>query len=77
MHNLEKLPRSLLHAGGKDACSGDSGGPMVTFSNQHHHWQLLGTVSWGEGCGQNDRYGVYSSVLRSLAWIKEVTGVEY
>ncbi|XP_025058514.1 mannan-binding lectin serine protease 1 isoform X3 [Alligator sinensis] len=63
--------------GGKDACSGDSGGPMVTFSNQHHHWHLLGTVSWGEGCGQNDRYGVYSSVLRSLAWIKEVTGVEY
>ncbi|XP_038272845.1 mannan-binding lectin serine protease 1 isoform X2 [Dermochelys coriacea] len=63
--------------GGKDACSGDSGGPMVTLSNQNNHWQLIGTVSWGDGCGQNDRYGVYSSVPKSLAWIKQVTGVEY
>ncbi|XP_039344951.1 mannan-binding lectin serine protease 1 isoform X2 [Mauremys reevesii] len=63
--------------GGKDACSGDSGGPMVTLSNQNNHWQLIGTVSWGDGCGQNDRYGVYSSVSKSLAWIKQVTGVEY
>ncbi|EMP37646.1 Mannan-binding lectin serine protease 1 [Chelonia mydas] len=63
--------------GGKDACSGDSGGPMVTISNQNNHWQLIGTVSWGDGCGQNDRYGVYSSVPKSLAWIKQVTGVEY
>ncbi|KAM7160699.1 mannan-binding lectin serine protease 1 isoform 1-T1 [Macrochelys suwanniensis] len=63
--------------GGKDACSGDSGGPMVTLSNQNNRWQLIGTVSWGDGCGQNDRYGVYSSVPKSLAWIKQVTGVEY
>ncbi|XP_034638572.1 mannan-binding lectin serine protease 1 isoform X2 [Trachemys scripta elegans] len=63
--------------GGKDACSGDSGGPMVTLSNQNNHWQLIGTVSWGDGCGQNDRYGVYSSVSKSLAWIQQVTGVEY
>ncbi|CAM4596931.1 unnamed protein product [Lepidochelys olivacea] len=63
--------------GGKDACSGDSGGPMVTLTNQNNHWQLIGTVSWGDGCGQNDRYGVYSNVSKSLAWIKQVTGVEY
>uniref|UniRef100_K7F2C2 MBL associated serine protease 1 n=1 Tax=Pelodiscus sinensis TaxID=13735 RepID=K7F2C2_PELSI len=63
--------------GGKDACSGDSGGPMVTLSHQNNHWQLIGTVSWGDGCGQNDRYGVYSSVLKSVAWIKQITGVEY
>ncbi|XP_053165716.1 mannan-binding lectin serine protease 1 isoform X3 [Hemicordylus capensis] len=63
--------------GGKDACSGDSGGPMVTLGNQTGQWQLIGTVSWGDGCGLNDRYGVYSNVLLSLPWIKQVTGVQY
>ncbi|KAJ6655504.1 hypothetical protein lerEdw1_005082 [Lerista edwardsae] len=63
--------------GGKDACSGDSGGPMVTLNNQTSQWQLVGTVSWGDGCGLNDRYGVYSNVLLSLPWIKQITGLEY
>ncbi|XP_078245845.1 mannan-binding lectin serine protease 1 isoform X3 [Pogona vitticeps] len=63
--------------GGKDACSGDSGGPMVTFNNRTGRWHLIGTVSWGDGCGLNDRYGVYSNVLLTLPWIKRVTGVEY
>ncbi|XP_015270725.1 PREDICTED: mannan-binding lectin serine protease 1 [Gekko japonicus] len=63
--------------GGKDACSGDSGGPMVTLNNQTGEWQLIGTVSWGDGCGLGDRYGVYSNVFLSLPWIKQVTGVEY
>ncbi|XP_060623260.2 mannan-binding lectin serine protease 1 isoform X2 [Anolis sagrei] len=63
--------------GGKDACSGDSGGPMVTLNNRTGEWQLIGTVSWGDGCGLNDRYGVYSNVLVTLPWIKEVTGVDY
>ncbi|XP_060098732.1 mannan-binding lectin serine protease 1 [Heteronotia binoei] len=63
--------------GGKDACSGDSGGPMVTVNNQTGAWQLIGTVSWGDGCGLGDRYGVYSNVFSSLPWIKQVTGEEY
>ncbi|KAJ7324641.1 hypothetical protein JRQ81_017661, partial [Phrynocephalus forsythii] len=63
--------------GGKDACSGDSGGPIVAFNNRTGQWHLLGTVSWGDGCGLNDRYGVYSNVLLTLPWIKRVTGLEY
>uniref|UniRef100_A0A670KJY7 MBL associated serine protease 1 n=1 Tax=Podarcis muralis TaxID=64176 RepID=A0A670KJY7_PODMU len=63
--------------GGKDACQGDSGGPMVTLNNQTGQWQLIGTVSWGDGCGLNDRYGVYSNVLLTLPWIKQVTGEQY
>ncbi|XP_033004098.1 mannan-binding lectin serine protease 1-like [Lacerta agilis] len=63
--------------GGKDACSGDSGGPMVTLNNQTGQWQLIGTVSWGDGCGLNDRYGVYSNVLLTLPWIKQVTRLQY
>ncbi|XP_053566234.1 mannan-binding lectin serine protease 1 isoform X2 [Bombina bombina] len=62
--------------GGKDACSGDSGGPMVTLSRQRKHWFLAGTVSWGVGCGENDKYGVYSNVYKSLAWIRGITDVQ-
>ncbi|XP_075427137.1 mannan-binding lectin serine protease 1 isoform X2 [Ascaphus truei] len=63
--------------GGKDACSGDSGGPMATLSQHKKRWYLAGVVSWGVGCGENDRYGVYSNVYKSLAWIKEKSGVLY
>ncbi|KAF7236954.1 Mannan-binding lectin serine protease 1 [Varanus komodoensis] len=63
--------------GGTDTCSGDSGGPMVMLSHRTGQWQLVGTVSWGDGCGLVDRYGVYSNVLLALPWIKETTGVEY
>ncbi|XP_030071968.1 mannan-binding lectin serine protease 1 isoform X2 [Microcaecilia unicolor] len=63
--------------GGKDACSGDSGGPMVTLNGMRKHWFLAGIVSWGVGCGDSDRYGVYSNVLKSLTWIKDTTHVNY
>ncbi|KAJ1087163.1 hypothetical protein NDU88_000355 [Pleurodeles waltl] len=63
--------------GGKDACSGDSGGPMVTLSASQRRWFLAGIVSWGVGCGEQDRYGVYADVLKNLAWIKEKSGVKY
>ncbi|KAM9036975.1 mannan-binding lectin serine protease 1 isoform X2 [Sarcophilus harrisii] len=62
--------------GGKDACSGDSGGPMVTRDKERSRWYLVGTVSWGDGCGKSNRYGVYSSVHENRAWIQEVTRVQ-
>ncbi|XP_078003722.1 mannan-binding lectin serine protease 1-like isoform X2 [Phascolarctos cinereus] len=62
--------------GGKDACGGDSGGPMVTRSEEQSPWYLVGTVSWGDGCGKKDRYGVYSSIHENQAWIQKVTGVQ-
>ncbi|KAM6160967.1 mannan-binding lectin serine protease 1-like [Erethizon dorsatum] len=62
--------------GGKDACAGDSGGPMVTLDRKRGQWYLVGTVSWGEGCGQKDRYGVYSYIYHNKRWIQDVTGVK-
>ncbi|XP_075954631.1 vitamin K-dependent protein C [Anarhichas minor] len=53
-----------------DACEGDSGGPMVTLYRDT--WFLVGLVSWGEGCGREDKLGVYTKVSNYNQWINDV-----
>lgn len=54
----------------QDACEGDSGGPMVTLYRDT--WFLIGLVSWGEGCGQTDKLGIYTKVSNYNDWIQKV-----
>jgi len=53
--------------GGKDSCQGDSGGPLV-FKRDGEYVQV-GVVSFGEGCAQPDKYGVYAAAFNFHDWL--------
>jgi hypothetical protein len=57
--------------GNKDACSGDSGGPMVV--PVLGEYKQAGIVSWGSS--NCNSYGGYTRVSLFVSWIKTNTGI--
>ncbi|XP_060524055.1 phenoloxidase-activating factor 1-like [Cylas formicarius] len=55
---------------GKDSCTGDSGGPLMTTTrNDSSQWYIEGLVSYGTRCGTGGWPGVYTRVNQYLGWI--------
>lgn len=56
---------------GKDACSGDSGAPLIRSGNAPEDDVIVAVVSWGNGCA-TDYPGVYARISYQYEWIKDV-----
>jgi secreted trypsin-like serine protease len=61
-------------SGARDACNGDSGGPLFVAGKDGP--EQIGIVSWGEGpsdgtaaCGHKDAYGIYTRLGNYVSWI--------
>ena len=70
-----RIHQSMICAGfgvgGKDSCQGDSGGPLTVLFNGQRY--LAGIVSWGDKCGQPNKYGVYSRAAMFERWVAQCT----
>merc|ERR1712130_161976 len=74
MSSHGNVTSGMLCAGGengRDACGGDSGGPLTVANSTSGAHTLVGAVSFGVGCAREGLYGVYADVSFFRTWIDE------
>merc|ERR1712232_431809 len=54
---------------GKDSCGGDSGGPLLLRGTSPSSDELVGIVSWGISCADDNYPGVYARISYYYDWI--------
>ena len=59
---------------GRDACRGDSGGPLLKLGGTEEEDVQVGVISWGQGCAAAGFPGVYATVSYAITWIDSVLG---
>ncbi|XP_063800559.1 ovochymase-2-like isoform X2 [Pseudophryne corroboree] len=53
-------------------CPGQPGAPLVCLSDDPGIYFIFGIVSWGVGCKENPKPGVYTNVSVFVEWIDEI-----
>lgn len=65
--------------GGTDSCAGDSGGPLLCpkiGSDSKKRFMVYGVTSYGEGCGEKRKFGIYTKVRKYIDWINSVMTID-
>lgn len=55
----------------RDACHGDSGGPLMV--RRYTTFHQIGIVNAGKGCANKGWHGIYTKVSRYIRWIEKHT----
>ncbi|XP_065204154.1 trypsin-1-like [Planococcus citri] len=64
------------YSGGRNSCHGDSGGPLQINRDGLGTMEVVGIVSWSNGCGRPYYPGVYTRIDRYIGWIRDNIGEE-
>ncbi|XP_076382072.1 transmembrane protease serine 9-like [Megalopta genalis] len=73
-YQKERITENMFCAGylegERDACFGDSGGPLHV-KGTYGHLEVVGIISWGRGCAKPKFPGIYTKLTNYLGWMTD------